>query len=43
MRSEHVLATGSFLVQRSFFEDRSEGSVLFIGGAGDCDSVDSEL
>lgn len=34
MKSKHALATGSFLLpsQRSFFENRLEGSVLFIGG-----------
>lgn len=45
MSSKHVLATGSFplVSQRSFFENRLEGSVLFIRGAGDCESVDAEL
>lgn len=45
MRSKHALATGSFplLFQRSFFENRLEGSVLFIRGAGDGESVDAEL
>lgn len=30
-------------LERSFFENRLEGSVLFIRGAGDCESVDAEL
>lgn len=45
VRAKHALATGSFplLSQRSFFENRLEGSVLFIRGAGDGESVDAEL
>lgn len=44
MGSKHALAMGSFPLpsQRSFFENRSEGSVLFSGGAGDRESVDAQ-
>lgn len=45
MNAEYALAPGSFLLrsQRSHFENRLKGSVLFIRSAGGSESVDAEL